>query len=148
MPYPKLIVLVSFCWKMNILPSKIKTNSFYWTMSLKLTIKFAAFFVFHPVYKRQCTEKTLTFRKSMFMRASLENFRIFTFNTAISFNILLVLQIYCRYKMTCLSAYMYRQISKCTDKTPKKHLSPPPPPSGYASATYTSITKKLHNLNS
>ena len=23
--------------------------------------------------------------------------------------------------MTCLSAYMYRQISKCTNKTPKKH---------------------------
>ena len=23
--------------------------------------------------------------------------------------------------MTCLSAYMYRQISKCTDKTLKKH---------------------------
>ena len=31
-------------------------------------------------------------------RASLENFRIFTFKTAISFNILLVLQIFCRYK--------------------------------------------------
>ena len=24
-------------------------------------------------------------------------------------------------QMTCLSVYMYRQISKCTDKTPKKH---------------------------
>ena len=39
--------------------------------------------------------------------------------------------------MTCLSAYMYRQISKCTDKTLKKHYwgggqLPPPPPSGYA----------------
>ena len=37
-------------------------------------------------------------------------------------------------EMTCLSAYMYRQISKCTDKTPKKHyggggaLPPAPPP--------------------
>ena len=34
---------------------------------------------------------------------------------------------------------MYRQISKCTDKTPKKYYGgmptppPPPPPSGYAS---------------
>ena len=41
---------------------------------------------------------------------------------------LLFLSIFCRYiryfvgtLMTCLSAYMYRQISKCTDKTPKKH---------------------------
>ena len=38
-------------------------------------------------------------------------------------------------QMTCLSAYMYRQISNCTDKTPKKHYGgggggqlPPPPP--------------------
>ena len=36
--------------------------------------------------------------------------------------------------MICLSANMYRQISKCTDKTPKKHYwggggsCPPPPP--------------------
>ena len=34
--------------------------------------------------------------------------------------------------MTCLSAYMYRQISKCTDRTPKKHYwgsnCPPVPP--------------------
>ena len=36
--------------------------------------------------------------------------------------------------MTCLPAYMYRQISKCTDKTTKKHyggggtIIPPPPP--------------------
>ena len=34
--------------------------------------------------------------------------------------------------MACLLAYMYRQISKCTDKTPKKHYGgggqlPPPP---------------------
>ena len=46
--------------------------------------------------------------------------------------------------MTYLSAYMYQQIYKCTDKTPKKHYwgggeqlgncpLPPPPPSGYAS---------------
>ena len=40
--------------------------------------------------------------------------------TAISFNILLVLQILCWYKWH-LSGYIYRQISKCTEKTPKKH---------------------------
>ena len=45
--------------------------------------------------------------------------------------------------MICLSANMYRQISRCTDKTPKKHYwgggggsCPPCPPSGYASADY------------
>ena len=44
--------------------------------------------------------------------------------------------------MTYLSAYMYRQISKCTDKTPKKHYGgggAPPPPSGYASGVVISI---------
>ena len=28
MPYPKLMVMVSFCWKMNFLPSKIKNIRF------------------------------------------------------------------------------------------------------------------------
>ena len=69
-------------------------------------------------------------------RASLEHFGFFTFLSAISFNILSVHQILCRYKMTCLSAYMYRQISKCTDKFSKLRKSiiggggavaPPPP---------------------
>ena len=53
--------------------------------------------------------------------------------------------------MTYLSAYMYRQISKCTDKTPKKHYggggggegnSPPPPAptsSGYASGSGSNL---------
>ena len=41
--------------------------------------------------------------------------------------------------MTCLSAYMYRQISQCTDKSPKRHYwgegaIAPLPPSGYANA--------------
>ena len=47
------------------------------------------------------TDKTLTLRKSMYIceRASLENFLAFLHSkTAISFNILLVLQILCRYK--------------------------------------------------
>ena len=62
--------------------------------------------------------------------------KIFAFSpsiTAISFNIWLVLQDICRYKQhTCL--LMYRQISKCTDKTPKKHYGVVPPPPGYSSA--------------
>ena len=44
-------------------------------------------------------------------RASLEIFRIFTFKTAISFNILLVLQIFCRYKWHACRL-------TCTDKFP------------------------------
>ena len=77
------------------------------------------------VYKRQYTDKTLTSRrKSMYLRASLEKFRIFTFQ-----NCYIFLSIYfvgtsdtLSVQMTlCLSAYMYRQISKCTDKTLKKH---------------------------
>ena len=59
--------------------------------------------------------------------------------SAISFNILSVLQIFCRYKWyACRLTYMYRRISKCTDKTPKSIMGgggsslPPPSPSSYA----------------
>ena len=55
------------------------------------------------------TDKTLTLRKCVYnyMRASaVENFRISRSKTVISFNILLVLQILCRYKITCLSTYI------------------------------------------
>ena len=44
------MVMVSFCWKMNFLPSKIKKTMRLLTMSLKLTIKVVAFFLGHPVY--------------------------------------------------------------------------------------------------
>ena len=86
--------------------------------------------------------KVLTLWKSMFMRASYKILAFLHTKSAISFNILSVLQIFCRYKWYCLSANMYRQISKCTDKTPKKHYwggggggAPPPPPSGNDSDT-------------
>ena len=73
------------------------------------------------------TKPSLTLWKSMFMRASGASDR----RNFWHFYILkvLFLSIFCRY---CLSANMYRQISKCTDKTPKKGgscpLPPPPPP--------------------
>ena len=63
--------------------------------------------------------------KSMYMRASLEILCIFTFKTAISFNILLVLQKLCRYKWHRLT---------CTDRFPnvptklRKSIMGPPPP--------------------
>ena len=49
MPYPNLMVMVSFCLKINCLPSKIKNKFVLLPMSLKLTIKVDAFFVGHPV---------------------------------------------------------------------------------------------------
>ena len=61
--------------------------------------------------------------------------------------------ILCPYYMTSLSAYMYLQILKCTDKTLKKYegegsncpCPPPPPPSSYASGWYLSHTLALQN---
>ena len=102
------------------------------------------------IYKWQYTDKTLTLRKCMYMRTSgaseLRNFSIFTFLK------LLFLSIFCRYIRYFVGTndmlvglhvptnfQMYRQIFKCTDKTPKKHYwgggggaVAPPPPSGYA----------------
>ena len=74
------------------------------------------------IYKRQYTDKTLTLRKCMCMRASeASELRKFWYFYILK---LLFLSIFCRYiryfsvQMTCLSAYMYRQISQCTDKFP------------------------------
>ena len=127
------MIMMSFCWKRNVLPNKIKSNSVSSTMFMKLAIKVVAFFLGHPVfqpfsgfklqsawyiyhqysslfllmvwryiYKRQYTDKTLTLKK-IYMRASgaseLRNYFAFLHSkTAIFFNILLVLQILCRYK--------------------------------------------------
>ena len=53
--------------------------------------------------------------------------------------------------MTCLSAYMYRKIYTCADKTPKKHYgggggqfppSPPPPP--LATLVATCIRREMY----
>ena len=44
------MIMVSFCWKMNVLPNKIKNDSVSSTMFMKLTIKVVAFFLGHPVY--------------------------------------------------------------------------------------------------
>ena len=43
-PYPKLMIMVSYCWKMNVLPNKIKGNSVSSTLFIKLTIKVVEFF--------------------------------------------------------------------------------------------------------
>ena len=81
--------------------------------------------------------QTLTLSKCMCMRLSgASELRKFWHFYILN---LLFLLIFCRYirytlsvQMTCLSAHMYRQISKCTDKNPKKHYwggsCPPAPP--------------------
>ena len=74
-------------------------------------------------------------------RASLDNFGIFTFLNCYFFQYFVGTSDTLLVQMTCLSAYMYRQITKCTDKcsnVPTKLRKsiiggcPPPPPSGYA----------------
>ena len=67
-------------------------------------------------YKRQYTDKTVTLRKCMeYMRASFKNFAFSHSNTAISLNILLVLQILCFrniFNFRCQhSPYIYNQCS-------------------------------------
>ena len=79
----------------------------------------------------------------MYVYASeLENFGIFTFLNCYFFQYFVGTSDTLSVQMTRLSAYMYRQISQCTDKSPKTHYwgggaiapSAPPPPSGYANA--------------
>ena len=88
-------------------------------------------------YKRQYSEQYTNIEKTyVYMRAAsdLENVRIFTFSNCYFLQYFVGTSDALSVQMTCLSAYMYRQISKCTDKTPKKHywgggqLPPCPPP--------------------
>ena len=97
------------------------------------------------IYKRQYTDKTLTLRTCMCMRASVASeLRKFWHFYILK---LLFLSIFCRYiryfvgtNDMLVGLYMYRQISKCTDKSPKRHYGggggaiAPLPPSGYANA--------------
>ena len=54
----------------------------------------------------------------MCMRASLENFGISTFLNCYFFRYFVGTSDALSVQSTCLSAYMYRQISQCTDKFP------------------------------
>ena len=82
-------------------------------------------------------------------RASLESFCIFTLkNYCYFFQYFVGTAETLSVLLTYLSAYMYRHISKCTDKTPKKHYwgqLPPPPPSIPPLATLPQIFL-IHNL--
>ena len=79
------------------------------------------------LYKWQYTDKTLTLRKCMYMRASeaSELRHFWHFHIECFFLKLLFLSIFCRYNryfvgtngLACLSAYMYRQISKIYRQT-------------------------------
>ena len=87
----------------------------------------------------QIYRQTLTLSKCMCMRASgtseLRKIWHFTFLNCYFFQYFVGTSDTLSVQMTYLSVYMYRQISKCTDKTPKKHywggggqLPPLPPP--------------------
>ena len=98
--------------------------------------------------KRQYTDKTLTLRKYMCMRASeaseLRKFRYLYILKLLFFLYFVGTSDALSVQRHAVSAYnhvptnfsMYRQISKCTDKSPKRHywggaiapLPPPPPP--------------------
>ena len=89
------------------------------------------------LYKRQHADKSNTNIEKIYvyMPASLGNFCIFTFKNCYFFQYFVGTSETLSVQMTYLSAYMYRQISKCTDKIPKKHywggggqLPPPYPP--------------------
>ena len=61
-------------------------------------------------------QQTLTLSKCMCMRAGLENFGIFKFLNCYFFQYFVGTSDTLSVQVTCLSAYMYQQISKYTDK--------------------------------
>ena len=77
------MIMVSFCWKMNVLPNKIKNNSVSSTMFLKLTIKVVAFFLGHPVYNGFLTLITIPFA---FIACYKSIYHIFVRNENINFD--------------------------------------------------------------
>ena len=96
-------------------------------------------FYLHYLWYGTIIEKTVCRQNTnMYMRASLETFLHFHIQK------LLLLSVFCWYfrnfvvtNYILVGLTMYRQISKCTDKTPKKallggggggRLLPPPPP--------------------
>ena len=143
----KLLFPSIFCWYFRYTLSEIYTFSGLKLYMHTYTINAVSFYFlwYGAIYKRQCINKTLTFRKYYVYaseraeRASLEHFAFSHSKTSISFNILLVLQLSCRYKWHACRL-------TCTDKFPNVPtklrksiiggLLPPPPPSGYASALW------------
>ena len=108
-----LLVLHILCLT-NIFIFRSLITSAYIMQSIINAVSFHCFWYMALWYKRKYAEKMLTLRKSMYMRASGASEKIFAFShskTAISFNILLVLQKLCRYKLpTCRLT--------CTDRFP------------------------------
>ena len=102
---------------------------------------FITYMVWHSLWHYNINDgmpANTNIEKNLYMRASLENFCIFTFKNCYFFQYFVGTLGTLSVQTTYLSAYMYRQISKCTDKTPKTHYGgggPPPSRSGYASAS-------------
>ena len=141
----KLLFPSIFCWYFRYFVSetyissglKLHLHTWLYTQCSFLLL----LMVWRYIYKWQYTDKTLKLRK--FMYAS--EFRKFSSH----FHILKLLFLsifgwYFRYLVVTndmtVSAYMYRQISKCTDKIP--NYWPPPPPPGYASASEWILCKR------
>ena len=158
----KLLFPSIFCWYFRYFVSETfifrsPITSAYIIQSIINGSFLSLLMVWHYNINDMYADKTLTLRKSMYMRASGASEKIFAFShskTAISFNILLVLQKLCRYKWhTCWLTCMYRHISKCTDKTPKKHywggggaVAPLPPPPTPTLATLVVPGKYFHMI--
>ena len=131
----KLLFLSIFCWYTS---DTLSRNIYIFrTQITSASMQFPFYYLWYmALYKRQYADRTLTLRKSMYIYAS-------ELRKLLNFHILKLL-LFSQYfvgtsdtlsvQVTCLSAYMYRQISKCTEKTPKKHYCgaiaplPPPPP--------------------
>ena len=136
-----------FCWYFRYFVSETYLISGVNILHIHLNAVSFYYSWYGAIYKRQF-DKTLTLRKCMCMRASLEIFGIFTFLNCYFFRYFVGTSDALSVQMTCLSAYMYRQISQCTDKFPNVPtkvqkdiigggggaIAPLPPPPGYANA--------------
>ena len=88
---------------------------------------FITYGIYGAIYKRQYTDKHKHWvNVCVCKRASLDNFFL-TFLNCYFFQYFVGTSDTLSVQMTCLSAYMYWQIFKCTDKTPKKYYGPGPP---------------------
>ena len=114
-----LLVLQILCFR-NIFNFRCQHSPYIYNHQINAVSFYYSWY--GAIYKRQYTDKTLTLRKCMCMRASeaseLRKFRYFTFLNCYFFRYFVGTSDALSVQMTCLSAYMYRQIYQCTDKFP------------------------------
>ena len=73
----KLLFPSIFCWYFRYFVSETHSLSVILLSNYQLSLSYHLWY--DAIYKRHYTDKTLTMRKCMYVRASLENFGIFTF---------------------------------------------------------------------